>query len=141
MDNSWLKSKVCSQLSAEGKLSITMVADITHKLFIDILPLLLKKLMLWRFSAFLLAYVNLRAIFNVTFQFTTKWNTLTDLLGIQTTVRCQTKTVIWKFKILFWKLYLEKRIQTSMFFLFFLDISKAPRGMQCVPREVRNLNF
>lgn len=30
MDDSWLKSKACSQLAAEGKLSINMVADITH---------------------------------------------------------------------------------------------------------------
>lgn len=30
MDDSWLKSKAYRQLSAGGKLSITMVADITH---------------------------------------------------------------------------------------------------------------
>lgn len=78
--------------------------------------------MLRRFSAFLRRDLNSKALFNVTFQFTTRGNTLADLLGSNNS-EVTNKNCYLKIKFYFENFTEIKQCKQSCFSCFFLDIS------------------
>lgn len=101
MVDSWLKSGAYSQLSAEEKLSITIVADKTPlKIIWKYIIFIIKEVDVKKIQCLFNGWADSRALVSITFfmffhHMIKKTHWLISLESRQF-VRCQTKTVTWK---------------------------------------------